>query len=459
MYKQDTIAAIATPPGEGSIAVIRMSGVDAEQIAARIFFRPHNKDSKLQSHRLYHGTVRDPKSARAVDEVLLAIMRRPKSYTGEDVVEIHCHGGAFIVRRVLQLVLSEGARQAEPGEFTKRAFLNGRLDLSQAEAVLDLIRARTERSAALALDQASGNLSHWVEELRSHLLSLLVEVEAAIDFPEEEIELLKRQELAHAIYELTQKISIISDSYEWTRLFREGAKICICGRPNVGKSSLLNALIGEDRVIVTPVAGTTRDVIEESINLDGLPVVLWDTAGIHETSDQIERIGVHLARDYLEKSDARIIVIDGSLALSAEDNELMMATNGAKALIAVNKSDLPESLSEHDLKSLDCRIKHCRVSAKTGEGVSELKQALRNLILDKEIEFSPVAITNLRQRSALERAEYALRHAAQSLSEGFAAEFVAVDLHEAREALEEITGLINSEDILDSIFSNFCIGK
>jgi tRNA modification GTPase len=238
------------------------------------------------------------------------------------------------------------------------------------------------------------------------LLSLLVEVEAAIDFPEEEIELLKRQELARAIYELTKKLSIISDSYEWTRLFREGAKICICGRPNVGKSSLLNALIGEDRVIVTPVAGTTRDVIEESINLDGLPVVLWDTAGIHETSDQIERIGVHLARDYLEKSDARIIVIDGSLALSAEDNELLMATNGAKALIAVNKSDLPESLSEHDLKSLDCRTKHCRVSAKTGEGVSELKRALRNLILDKEIEFSPVAITNLRQRSALERAEY-----------------------------------------------------
>jgi tRNA modification GTPase len=459
MYKQDTIAAIATPPGEGSIAVIRVSGVDAEQIAARIFFRPHNKASKLQSHRLYHGTVRDPKSARAVDEVLLAIMRSPKSYTGEDVVEIHCHGGAFIVRRVLQLVLSEGARQAEPGEFTKRAFLNGRLDLSQAEAVLDLIRARTERSAALALDQASGNLSHWVEELRSHLLSLLVEVEAAIDFPEEEIELLKRQELTRAIYELTKKISIISDSYEWTRLFREGAKICICGRPNVGKSSLLNALIGEDRVIVTPVAGTTRDVIEESINLDGLPVVLWDTAGIHETSDEIERIGVHLARDYLEKADARVVVIDGSLPLSAEDNELVIATNGAKALIAVNKSDLPESLSEHDLKHLDCRIKHCHVSAKTGEGVSELKQALRNLILDKEIEFSPVAITNLRQRSALQRAEYALRHAARSLSEGFAAEFVAVDLHEAREALEEITGLINSEDILDSIFSNFCIGK
>ena len=459
MYKQDTIAAIATPPGEGSIAVIRLSGADTERIAARIFFRNRDEKSKLQSHRLYHGTLRDPRSARAVDEVLLVIMRQPRSYTGEDVVEIHCHGGAFIARRVLQLVLSEGARQAEPGEFTKRAFLNGRLDLSQAEAVLDLIRARTDRSAALALDQASGNLSHWVEELRSELLNLLVQVEAAIDFPDEEIELLKRQELAQEVAGLTDKIFDISNTYEWTRFFREGAKVCICGRPNVGKSSLLNALLGQERVIVTPVAGTTRDVIEESINLDGLPVVLWDTAGIHDTADEIERIGVHLARDYLEKADARIVVIDGSLPLSAEDSELVIATREAKALIAINKSDLPESLSEDRLKSLGCPIKYCRVSAKTGEGVSELKQALRNLILDKEIEFSPVAITNLRQRSALQRTENALRHAAESLREGFAAEFVAVDLNEAREALEEITGLINSEDILDKIFSNFCIGK
>src|ERR1044072_7172184 len=459
MYKLDTIAAIATPPGEGSIAVIRVSGVDAEQIVARIFFRPVNKDSKLQSHRLYHGTVRDPKSARAVDEVLLVIMRHPKSYTGEDVIEIHCHGGAFVTRRVLQLVLSEGARQAEPGEFTKRAFLNGRLDLSQAEGVLDLIRARTESSAALALEQASGNLSQWVEELRSDLLNVLVQVEAAIDFPEEEIELLKRRELTQEVSALTDKISTISDTYAWTRLFREGAKVCICGRPNVGKSSLLNALIGEDRVIVTPVAGTTRDVIESSINLDGLPVALWDTAGIRETADEIERIGVHLARDYLEKSDARIIVIDGSLPLSSEDKELVIAGDQAKGLIAINKSDLPASLDEHDLKSLVCQTRYCRVSAKTGGGIFELKQALRSLILDKEIESSPVAITNLRQRSALPRAEYALRRAAESLGEGFAAEFVAVDLNEARQALEEITGLINSEDILDEIFSNFCIGK
>ncbi|HEX7230398.1 MAG TPA: tRNA uridine-5-carboxymethylaminomethyl(34) synthesis GTPase MnmE [Candidatus Binatia bacterium] len=459
MYTLDTIAAIATPPGEGSIAVIRMSGVDAEQIAVKVFFPHRNKKSKLQSHRLYHGTLRDPKSARAIDEVLLAIMRQPRSYTGEDVIEIHCHGGAFIARRVLQLVLSEGARQAEPGEFTKRAFLNGRLDLSQAEGVLDLIRARTESSAALALDQASGNLSQWVEELRSGLLNVLVQVEAAIDFPEEEIELLKRHQLAQEVATLCDKIAIISSTYEWTKLFREGAKVCICGRPNVGKSSLLNALIGEERVIVTPVPGTTRDVIEESINLAGLPVTLWDTAGIRETADEIERIGVHLAHDYLEKSDARIVVIDGSLPLSAEDKELVITAGQTKALIAINKSDLPGSLSDCDFKALGCRTKHCRVSAKTGQGIPVLKQELRKLILEKEIEFSPVAITNLRHRTALQRAEYALRHAAESLRQGFATEFVAVDLNEARQALEEITGLINSEDILDEIFGNFCIGK
>src|ERR1041385_7212828 len=215
MYTLDTIAAIATPPGEGSIAVIRMSGVDAEQIAAKIFSPHRDKKSKLQSHRLYHGTLRDPKSARAIDEVLLAIMRQPRSYTGEDVIEIHCHGGAFIARRVLQLVLGAGARQAEPGEFTKRAFLNGRLDLSQAEGVLDLIRARTESSAALALNQASGSFSHWVEELRSRLLNVLVQVEAAIDFPEEEIELLKRRQLAQEVINLSEKIAVISDTYEW----------------------------------------------------------------------------------------------------------------------------------------------------------------------------------------------------------------------------------------------------
>src|SRR6478672_1443358 len=444
MYEQDTIAAIATPPGEGSIAVIRMSGGDAERIAARIFFRNRDEKSKLQSHRLYHGTLRDPRSARAVDEVLLVIMRQPRSYTGEDVVEIHCHGGAFIARRVLQLVLSEGARQAEPGEFTKRAFLNGRLDLSQAEAVLDLIRARTERSAAMALDQASGNLSHWVEELRSHLLSLLVEVEAAIDFPEEEIELLKRQELTQEVAGLTNKISYISDSYEWSRLFNEGAKVCICGRPNVGKSSLLNALLGQERVIVTPVAGTTRDVIEESINLDGLPVVLWDTAGIRDATDEVERIGVSLSREHLEKSQAVIVVLDGSASLTDEDRIFLSSTTKKMGLIAINKIDLEQRVESDQLRQIVGDKRIVTVSATQGHGIEELRKSLRELILHTDME-PPFVLTNLRHKSALLCGEQALANAGLALYETQPPELVAVALQQARESLEDVVGVIQKD--------------
>ena len=458
MYKQDTIAAIATPPGEGSIAIIRISGVDAENIAAQIFCRAQNKNPKLESHRLYHGVIRDPRSAQVLDDVLLAIMRKPRSYTGEDVVEIHCHGGAFVVRRVLELAFTEGARQAEAGEFTKRAFLNGRLDLVQAEAVLDLIRARTDKSAGLALGQVGGTLSHWVDELRSELLDILVQIEAAIDFPEEEIELLQRQEVVDTTTELIKKIVYISNTYKWNRIFREGATVCICGRPNVGKSSLLNALLGEERVIVTPIAGTTRDVIEESLNLNGLPTILWDTAGIRETADQIERLGVDLARGYMMKADAVLIVLDGSEPLMLDDRLLLETTQNQKALIVINKNDLADAAVEHDVQQIACSKKICRVSAKTGDGIPKLKESLRLMLLDSVAE-SPIVITNVRHRSALERCERALSRAVVSLREGYAPEFIAVDLSDAREALEEITGVISNEDVLDRIFSEFCIGK
>jgi tRNA modification GTPase len=458
MYKEDTIAAIATPPGESGIAIVRVSGGDAEKIAEKIFCRASGKNGALKSHRLYHGKIRDPKSERVVDEVLLAIMRKPRSYTGEDVVEIHCHGGAFVVKRILDLAFVSGARQAEPGEFTKRAFLNGRVDLAQAEAVLDLIRAKTEKSATLAVYQTSGVLSQWVNELREELLGILVQVEAAIDFPEEEIELLQRHELVGKISALTNKLSIISDTYNWGKLFRDGAKVSICGRPNVGKSSLLNALLGEERVIVTPVAGTTRDVIEESINLDGLPVVLSDTAGIRETDDEIERMGVNLARRQIDESDGVVIVLDGSVPLTKDDETLIGCMDRGKVLVAINKSDLPQLLEEQELVRLICPAKITRVSAKTGSGIDALKASLRSMIVGSEID-SPVVITNVRHRSMLQRSGEALSHAAASLNDGYAAEFVAIDLNEAREALEEITGVINSEDILDRVFSNFCIGK
>jgi tRNA modification GTPase len=458
MYERDTIAAIATPPGEGGVAIVRISGTDAEAIAARIFARSSRKNAKLKSHMLYHGKIVDPRTERTVDEVLATVMRKPRSYTGEDVVEIHGHGGAFLARQVLGVVLAQGARQAEPGEFTKRAFLNGRLDLAQAEAVLDLVRSRTDRSAELALHQVGGELSGWVDSLREELLEILVQVEAAIDFPEEEIELLQRRELLSKTDGLRRKIGEIIVTYEWGRLFREGAKVCICGRPNVGKSSLLNALLGEDRVIVTALPGTTRDVIEESVNLDGLPAVIWDTAGIHETSDEIERIGVQLSRAHVEKADAVIFVVDGSQPLTAADRDLLTEAAGKKVLLAVNKNDLPQAAAVDELAGFAGVQRLVRLAARTGEGVRDLKESLRQLIIDGEPR-PAVVITNLRHKSALVRASRALENTAAGIAEGHAPEFIAVELNQVTDALAEIIGRIQNEDILERIFNDFCVGK
>jgi tRNA modification GTPase len=458
MYPEDTIAAVATPAGEGGVGIVRISGADAERIAGTVFVRSQGKNGKLKSHTLYHGTIRDPKSDKVLDEVLLTIMRKPRSYTGEDVIEVHCHGGAFVVRRILGLILSQGARCAEPGEFTKRAFLNGRLDLAQAEAVFDLVVARTEKGADLALRQITGELSNWVSDLREELLDILAQVEAAIDFPEEEIELLDRSALIAKVNALRDKINYISTTYEWSRLIREGAKACICGRPNVGKSSLLNALLGEERVIVTPVPGTTRDVIEESINLDGLPVVLWDTAGIRDTTDQVERIGVDLSLQHIGKADAVIAVLDGSAALAAEDLVFFSSVAIKKHVIVINKSDLEQRLDRDQLKQVLGDKYFVEVSATRGDGIQKLKRVLREAILDMETEPS-FAITNLRHKTALERGEQALVATVLALSEMHAPELVAVSLQQAKENLEEITGAIGNQDILERIFSQFCIGK
>lgn len=458
MYREDTIAAIATPVGEGGVAIARVSGPDAERIARAIFVRRQSGNGELRSHMLYRGAIRDPRSGRLLDEVLLTMMRKPHSYTGEDVVEIHCHGGSFLVRQVLGVVLAQGARHAEPGEFTKRAFLNGRMDLTQAEAVLDLIRARTDEALDLALGQAKGELSRWVGDLRAELLEILVQIEAAIDFPEEEIELLQRQDLLAKIVSLKEKISAIIDSYEWGRLYREGARVCICGRPNVGKSSLLNALLGEERVIVSPAPGTTRDVIEDSLNLDGLPVVLWDTAGIHETDDEVERIGVGMSRAHINKADAVIVVLDGSQVLTVEDGRFLRGVEGKKALVVINKNDLEQSVSPGDLKALVSTKIVLSVSARSGSGIENLKKALRELLLASDAEPS-IVLTNVRHRNSLVRSAEVLGEAVKSVAEQKPAEIVAVSLQEAKESLEEVVGTVTNDDILKQVFSNFCIGK
>lgn len=458
MYKEDTIAAVATPVGEGGVGIVRVSGPDAERIARQIFSRSGGRNGSLRSHTLHYGTIREPRTGELLDEVLMTLMRKPRSYTGEDVVEVHCHGGPFLVRRVLELILACGARHAEQGEFTKRAFLNGRLDLAQAEAVLDLIRARTDKGMRQALGQVQGGLSKWVAELREELLDILVQVEAAIDFPEEEIELLERDRLGTKIGSLREKMITLIASYDWGRLFREGARVCIVGRPNVGKSSLLNALLGEERVIVTPVPGTTRDVIEESINLDGVPVVLWDTAGIREPRDQVEKIGIDFSLKRLEEAEAAMVVLDGSSPITSEDDFILEAVKGKKGLVVINKNDLPPQLDMERTRTLTGDKKILSVSAKLEKGIENLKSLLRDLLLGAQSEPS-IVVTNLRHKTALDKAEKALAEAILALTSGLPPEMVAVDLQEAREGLEEIIGAMTNDSILERIFSKFCIGK
>jgi tRNA modification GTPase len=332
------------------------------------------------------------------------------------------------------------------------------MDLSQAEAVLDLIRARTDKGIELAVQNTEGVLSKWVGDLRQELIGILVQVEAAIDFPEEDIELLNRSALTAKIDSLREKLAIILDTYRWGRLLKEGARVCICGRPNVGKSSLLNALVGDSRVIVSALPGTTRDVIEESLNLDGLPIVLWDTAGIRETEDEVEKIGVGLSLKHVEKADAVIAVLDGSESLTQEDVSLLTTIDHGKSLIAVNKSDLQQRLDLVQVKQILSESWVVPVSAMDGTGVDELKANLRQLLLGRTIE-SPLILNNLRHKNALLRGDQVLAIAVEALEQGDAPEMVAVNLQEARESFEEVVGIVTSEDILERVFSDFCIGK
>ena len=476
----DTICAIATPVGEGGIGIVRISGARAVEIAAHVV-RPRNPQplQQLESHCLYLSDVLYPTSplppgegqgegpsqgegqTSAIDEALVVIMRKPRSYTGEDVVEIQTHGGAWILQATCHGLIRHGARMAQPGEFTKRAFLNGRLDLTQAEAVLDTIQATTSRSLQAAQSLLRGALSKEVDALRERLIRVLAHVEAGMDFAEEDITFIQAAEVQQALTDTQRAVEQLIASYEEGRLIREGIKVAIIGRPNVGKSSLLNALLKLDRAIVSDQPGTTRDVIDESMNVRGIPLRLLDTAGLRQTQDSIEGKGIRRTEDAIAEADALLLVMDGAEGVTDEDRAVFETYGSRRHLLVMNKMDLPESRTFDERPLLEGEeTSFVKVSAKTGEGLEDLTTVIQSVCLKEGLEATPsVLVTRLRHKASLEHAHRSLEEAMRSLERKESGECVALDIRAALDALGEITGAVSTEDILDRIFQDFCIGK
>lgn len=456
MLAFDTIVAPVTPPGEGGVGIVRLSGPHAAAFLAEVF-RGKVTPVDMDSHHLYLGRLVN-RAAEPVDEVLAVIMRAPRSYTGEDVVEVHCHGGLQIMRSVLDLFLDAGARMAGPGEFTQRAFLNGRLDLAQAEAVVEVIRARSERASRVALDQLDGHLSRQIHLFSARIKEALTLLEAHIDFPDDDLGTLDLVALAAPLRELCFTMNSLAASFDVGRALRDGINVLILGRPNVGKSSLMNALLGESRSIVTEIAGTTRDTLEERLVLAGFPVRLIDAAGVRDTVDPVEKEGVLRAREKAAVADLVLLVIDGSAPLTAEDSLAVQLCRAENTLVVVNKSDRMQIC---DLASLTAFSRHIPVSAKHGDGLDVLRSAIvERLQNDKSISCNEgVIITERRHREALLRAVDALETGLAAVSGSAPPECLAMDLREALAALGQITGETTPDEILDQIFSRFCIGK
>jgi tRNA modification GTPase len=457
----DTIAAIATPVGTGGLGVIRVSGPQARAVGRAVFrTRQGHVVDHWPSHRVRFGTVIDPRTGTRLDEVLVTYMRAPRSYTREDVVEISGHGGVGVMARVLEALVSAGARLAEPGEFTKRAFLNGRLDLSQAEAVIDLIHAHTAASHRQALAQLEGRLSQVIGAMREELLEILAYVEGAMEFPEEDLDLLPWETLCAKAYAVATQITTLLETFQTGRVLREGVQVVIVGRPNVGKSSLFNALLAANRAIVTPIPGTTRDVLEEVVNLRGYPFRLVDTAGIRADADAVEQEGIGRARSRLESADLVLLVLDQSEPLTAEDEDAIATVQGKRVQVVLNKADLPPFLRADELQRRFPEWPKAAVSCKQRQGFEPLTEAMVEVVLHglERPQEEPM-LTKLRHWEALQHAHRSLQRANAGMAQRLSGEFIAVDLREALEWLGEIVGLNYTEDLLDKIFSEFCLGK
>jgi tRNA modification GTPase len=456
----DTIAAIATAPGAGGIAVVRISGPQAETIAHHLFQMKNGRRPVLETHHLYHGHILSPQGGTVIDEVMIALMRAPHSYTGEDVLEIHGHGGYLLPQRILSEVLKTGARLAEPGEFTKRAFLNDRMDLSQAEAVADMIAARTERGLELAQAQYQGRLSGSIEKLHAELADILAMLEAAIDFVEDTDDIPEDKSIPKRLRNIVQDLDRLAASYGEGKIFKDGVSVVIVGRTNVGKSSLLNHFLGNQRAIVTPIPGTTRDFIEEQVIIHDIVVRLTDTAGIRKTGETIEQAGIDLVWQRVAAADAVLVLLDGSEEITADDIEIAEKLRGKPLIPVVNKADLPQTLSEEEISRILPGKVAIRISAKYGNGLEELGEAIcRHFCRDQRDNPPTEMITHLRHRLAIERAVFRLREATAGSARGVSSELTAVDLRDALDALEEIIGKTANDMILKCIFASFCIGK
>ncbi len=453
----DTIAAISTPRGEGGIGIVRMSGDEALSILGKIFKPISGKTIEdLRNFSINYGHIYDGDTL--VDEVMVSIMKGPKTYTKEDIVEINCHGGYLITEKTLELVLRSGARIAEQGEFTRRAFLNGRLDLTQAEAVMDLIHGKTDTSISLSLNQLRGDLKKQILHLKKLVLDVAAHINVVLDYPEEGIDDPLPENLVDNLKEVLDTSNVLISSYDKGKMIKEGVKTAIVGKPNVGKSSLLNSILREERAIVTHIAGTTRDMIEEVVNLKGIPLVLVDTAGIRKTEDIVENIGVEKSKEMIDKADLILFVVDGSRELSDEDIKIHDQINADKVIGIMNKIDMDKKMDTSKLTKVG---KWIEISAKENLGIDDMEDEIYKFVVSGQVEDSSqkLIITNVRHKSALEKTNDAVKNIFETIDMGLPMDLIAVDLKEATDALGEVTGEISTEDLLDHVFSNFCVGK
>lgn len=455
----DTIAAISSAAGNSGIGIIRVSGDEAIEVVDKIF-RPANKNKKLanvESHTVHYGHIMD--GDKTLDQVLVIVMKNPHSYTGEDTVEIDCHGGMLILKKVLDLVLKNGARTAEPGEFTKRAFLNGRIDLSQAEAVMDLINSKNDFALNSSIEQLKGGVSDAIKDIRKDIIYHIAFIESSLDDPEHISLDGYDEEITKMLNENINKISKLVNSFDNGRIMKEGIKTVILGKPNAGKSSLLNLMLGEDRAIVTDIEGTTRDTLEENINFNGLSLKIIDTAGIRDTEDLVERIGVNKAKEIAKEGDLIIYVVDGSRELDDNDREIIKLINDKQAIILVNKSDMDTVINIDELKK-DSNRDVILFSAKNGEGMDQLEEEIRNMFYSGKVTYNDqVYITNARHKEALENALESLKQVKNSVDAGMPEDFYSIDLMDAYTDLGLIIGESVEDDLVNEIFSKFCMGK